>query len=353
MEEIVVATEDLTAGEKSVLFKRMLGVWVVGILMAAFLTYLFFFTGNSNEFDKPSFLLIFPLLFYAVLGFIVYSHTKNAFQKTKSVYTGIITDKRTKTSQINSKSSVRQSYEVCLINTWFNIDQPYYSQVKVGNKVKLHCLDKTVIFKVDVLSDVDNQILHAVKPDASKQQVAKQNFSLLNFMPFNAEDRNIINNKLISAVIYRVILGLALAVGVYFIVFLFFIIGVKTDNLMIYQVFIFGLIAFCALIYLFRNIKTWKLFRDLLDAQKYNVTEEIIDKVSSSNRKPGPNSVVVVNGNTASYSRYFYLQTQSFWLPVSEAKYVATEVGESYTVELAKNSKTVLSVLTESKTQRN
>jgi len=82
----------------------------------------------------------------------------------------------------------------------------------------------------------------------------------------------------------------------------------------------------------------------MLDGQKYSVTEEIIDKVSSSNRKLGPNSVVVVNGNTALYSRYFYLQAQSFWLPVSEAKYLVTEVGESYEVELAKSSKTVLSV---------
>ena len=117
-------------------------------------------------------------------------------------------------------------------------------------------MDRTVIFKVDILDDVDDQILHALKSGNSNQKTAKNFFSLLDLMPFTSEDRETIRTKLISPVIYRVILGLALVAVVYFVVFLFFLLSVKTEDMVINRLFVYALLTVCAVIYLARTVKT-------------------------------------------------------------------------------------------------
>ncbi|MFC5282620.1 hypothetical protein [Pedobacter alpinus] len=339
-----VSVEPLTATEKAMFFNRMLGVWFFGILMFTFLTFLFFFTKGSDEFMEPSFLWLFPFMFYGVLAFIIYSHTKNAFQSEKTVYNGIITEKTVKASQINRESSIKQAYKICLVDIWFTVESSIYTKVKVGNTVKLHCLAGNQVFSVDVLDSADKAISNAMKPFFNSRQPNKAGFSLLDLIPFSGEDAKLIQKKLLSTIINRSLLGLAAMALIYFIVFLFFVILVKSDNVLLLQGFVYCLLVLLGVVYFLINRKTWKLFRDILDAQKYSISETIIDKVSSTNKKPGPNSVVVINGNTSNYVRYFYLQTTSFWLPVSEIQYQNAKVDEVLKIYLAKNSKTVLNV---------
>ena len=225
-----VSVEPLSIIEKAMFFNRMLGVWFVGILLAAFLTVLFFFTKGSDEFREPSFLWLFPLFFYAVLGFIIFAHTKNAFQKNKTVYTGIITQKTVKASQVNSGATVRQVFKIFLGDTWFSVEHPIYAKVKVGNQVKLHCLEKNIVFSAEVLSSADEEILQAMEPYLNRRSACKYAFSLLDLIPFSLEDRKFIKLRLFKTFIFRSIIGLGIMGSIYFVAFLFFVILVLINN---------------------------------------------------------------------------------------------------------------------------
>ncbi len=344
MEQVTSTIEELSTDEKSLLFKRMLGVWLVAIFMAAFLIYFFFFLGNPEQIKEPGIPMLFATVFFCVLAFIVYGHTRNAYQKTKTVYSGIVAEKRNKASQINRKSSVTQSYCVRLGDTDFDVDQSIYSKLKVGNHVKLHCLDKKSVFKAHVVSLDDGSIFHTVKSNFGNRKYPKSSFSLLDFVPFTPADSAVIRGKIIRTLIFRGVIGFMALYIVYFIAILVLIMNFRVDNPVLMRGSNFVLISLLAIIYFFINIKTWKIFKDLLDAQKFNTTEEIIDKVSSNTRKPGPNSVIVTNNYTPNESRYFYLQTPSYWLPVTLAEFSESTTGELLEISLAKNSKTVLSV---------
>lgn len=344
MEQVTSTTEKLNKEEKNLLLKRMLGVWVFGIFMFCLLTYFFFFFSDTTDFNESSLLLLFPLFFYAVLAFIIFSHTRNAFQKTKTVYSGVITDKKNKAHQGSKNSSVRQSYQICLGNKEFDVDQAIYAKLKVGNHAKLHCLHKTTAFKVDVVNVDDGNIFHTVEANLANHKRSKPSYSLLDLMPFSSADSAIIRGKLFSTIVFRVVVGFGILAVIYFIAFIFLIMNIDTEEILLIRTLNFVLLGLLAMFYFFINVKTWNLFRDLLDAQKYKLSDEIIDKVSSNTKKPGPNSVIVTNNYTPNQMMFFYLQTTSFWLPVSAIEFNTAYTGEFVDISVAKNSKVVLRV---------
>lgn len=344
MEQVIVTREKLTKEEKASLFKTMIGVWVFGVIMFCILTYFFFFFNSHSEFNEPTLLLLFPLFFYAVLVFIVFSHTRNAFQKSKTVYSGIITDKKSRAQQGGRDSSIRQSYRICLGDKEFDVDQAIFAKLKVGNHAKLHCLRKTAVFKADVVNAGDGKMFHPLVSDLANYKHFAPSYSLLDLMPFSSADTALIRRKLFGSIIFRAVLCFGVLAVVYFVAFIFLIMNVPTNEILLTRALNFLLLGALAIVYIFINVKTWKLLRDLLDAQKYRLTEEIIDKISSNAKKPSPNSVVVTNSYTPNQMRFFYLQTRSFWLPVSEFEFSTAHTGKLVDIAVAKNSKAVLGI---------
>ncbi len=341
MEQIESATVELSKEEKAELFNNMVVMWIVGVLMVAFITFLVFGTGDGS-FEVPMPLWIFAFLFYALLAYIIYAHTKNAGRKTKTVITGIITQKITIAPKINRIATTRQTFKICLFDTWFIVQQPIYAKVNIGDKVDLHCLDKNVVLKAEVLSTADEAILQAMKPYLAQKDRKENTLSLLDLMLFTPDDHKIIREKLLYALIYKVGRGILISVTCFFLILLFVLLSFGSADRVVFQVISYSLIVVLVIIFLYLNIPTWKLFRDILYAQKYKVVEEVIDKVFSTNKLTGPHSVEIVNGDHSKFPRNHYLQTASFWLPVSESDYQTPNVGDLVEVTLAKHSKTIL-----------
>lgn len=342
-ENEIVTIEPLSPQEKAMFFKRMIGVWIVAIFMACFLTYLFFYTPHSEEFRDIGFFIIFPIFFYAILLFIVLSHTLNAFKKVKTVVLGIVNHKRTKTSNLKTKSGPRESYQIQVGERWFTVDFSIYRKVAVGHQVKLHCL-KNSVFKADVLNDdgvEESKGPHKINLGQNQTNLTPQ-FNLLDLEVFDADDKKFVGKQLFKTIIFRGVVWLAGLIAIYFAIFLGIILVLRSQDFKLIYFLNIAVMVILAIVYILLNRKTWKLFRDFLEGQKYSITEQVIDKVSSTHQKPSPNSVVVYGNDYSSTDRYFYLQTPAYWLPVNPVEYQNIAVGQKMTIYIAKNSGVLL-----------
>ncbi len=330
-------TERLSNQESQLLRRKMLGVWFFGAIIGIAAGYFIFRTlGKFSGMDVP--LIIFLVFFYAIIAFIIFVHTRNAFQTQKRIYAGNITDKKAEASSQTRNSTAHEDYYIALDGSWFRVELNHFQQVHVGDKVEICTLGKSQVFKIDV---VQKEVPHFEPVIQSQTNLDAVLSGLTEQLTYS--EKSVLKSHLRKAIFYRLILGFFGAWLIYLILnTLAVVFSLERSEGLAYFVYVHYLIIVLLFgAYLFLNKRTWLLILDLRSGKKEIITETIIDLVQSDHIKPGPNSMITIT-NTSHY-KYYYIQTENFWLQANEETFHAASAGKNLLIQRSINTHEVLS----------
>lgn len=344
--------EELSAAEKSTLKKRFIGVFIVGLFMGSFILFIMSFFHRDGSFGAIP--VIFEIFFFGILIFIVAVHGSNAFQKTKKVYTGIITDKYSQASKSRNSSS-NITYFVQLDDVEFSIDGMVYDRCHKGDKVELYQLKSGNIFDAKTLEKAAILESHESAQETKTQRIEKPEVERprnyihqeVTFYPasddkMTQDEVKIIKGKFIRALIFRTVLGFFAGYILFFIIFIVALLVFDKVSSMLYVVWI--IIAFVSFVYLWLNRRTYLLFRDLMEKRVIYETEKVVDVERSNMPKPSKHSIVTYQGYTYRMDLFFYVQTEKHWTQITQELYETLHTGEAIRFKSAKYSKLVFDI---------
>lgn len=335
--QIPFRTEKLSSEEIRSLRWRMILVWLIAALMISLISY-FASIMSLGTWGMRIPLILFAVFFFGILIFIIAVHTVNAFRTEKRVYSGRITDKKTEASRMRN-SHLSESYYVSLDGHWFRVELNTFSHAHVGDEVEISTFGKGQVLSIERKSG---------QPIVSEnsQQLPKQTNIYGSFPDYSEKlsesEAAILKKALLRAIFLRVFAGFVGAYISYFIlsiVVVFTFIAAGTDAL-IYIFYAVWLLVIGGFLWL--NLKTIRLVRDILGGEKQIVSEPIIDLVHSTHRKPGPNSIVTTTYYSA--EQFYYIQTDRSWLRTDEETFQKVVVGKSLKLHRGPKSRVILRI---------
>lgn len=316
--------ELLSPEDKKSLKNRAIGTTFFALLIGAAGFCMIFFTDALEAMKWPS--IAFLVFFESVTLFIIGGSIAGAVAKEKEVVTGKVTDKRTQSSHsYNSRSSSnRTDYYVTIDDEEISVMlQDFYACPK-GAVVELHRVKSTKeIFKVVVLEHGASNL--STSDNLSTSEEERQSYG---FAPramraeetieasMSEEERNAVGKALLSALLWRGALGGFLCwLIVYHLVLILLAFTVyELDFFKGNLVLRLGIPATMALgIWVWVNLKTWRLFLDWQGSEKTISVETVKDVVKSNSPKPGPNSTITGTGQAGEYA---YADTTQSWLKI-------------------------------------
>lgn len=347
--ELPYRTENLSKAEKSKLLKRFWLVLAVAILMSGFIVFLISFFQKDGSFGYVP--IIFEIFFFGILLFIVIVHGLNAFQVTKKIYTGIITDKYAQSTKFRN-SSQQITHYIQLDDVEFSIDQFLYDKCHKGDKVELHVLGKGRIFEVAPLEkaiqtplreNYRNAVTEETQTERKRNHIREGGV----FYPdteslMTADELKTIRQRLVKAVVFRTVLG-AFAAYIVFMIILFFLLFTKNILENITNLY-WPLVILVVLLFLWLNRKTYRLLRDLMEKKVIFEAETVLDLERSNMPKPSQHSIVTYQGYTYRSDLFFYIKTEKHWTEISQELYEMLQAGDKVYFKLSKNARIVLNV---------
>lgn len=322
--------EQLTASERNLLRRKAIVVSLFGLGIGGITVYMLFFTNAVGSLGFPVYL--FAFFFFGILGFILFVHIRNSVQVKKSVYTGIVTDKREHT-MTTRKELGQTTYSVILDDTVFSIDHALYNKIHRGDYVELHCLKGTVVFEATILrSAADQPAVHQSTPEITTVGEVKPAVG----------DKNILLKALTKAVLVHVLLYGFVAFVLVFVLNLVTIITIKDTMqfLWLFRVIFYGVL----LIWVLMNVSTVRLLLDVITGKTQEKIETIIDMQSGNLPKPSRNSVRTYQGFYYRNDQFYYAQTEKHWLELSAELYGQLKTGNRILLTCGHYSGTVLRV---------
>lgn len=310
--------EPLSPEDKKALKNRAIGTTFFALLIGAAGFCMIFFTDALEAMKWPS--IAFLVFFEGVTLFIIGGSIAGAVAKEKEVVTGKVTDKRSQSSHSYSSrsSSSRTDYYVTIDDEEISVMlQEFYACPK-GALVELHLVKSTKeIFKVVVLEHA------AALPPRPEQAQESYGFSAPRLRAeetiiasTNDEERSVIQSAFLSTLFWRgafggflcwlIVYHLILILLAFTVYELDFFKGKIEFRLGIPIVFAFG-------IWVWVNLRTWRLFLDWQGSEKTISVETVKDVVKSNSPKPGPNSTITGTGQAGEYA---YAETTQSWLKI-------------------------------------
>lgn len=321
----------LTNKDKRKLRRDVFVVWGVALLMMSFFIYFFwFFGGISTSMRVP--LLIFSVFFLGILAFIVFSHTRNAFQTEKTVYTGILEEKITEAAR-GKNSQMQEYYYFQVSGRRFGVSMNFFLRFHVGMKISVHCIRGNAVFSVTSDEKEPRQTTSnpSAFPDAGRIETMSES------------DRKTMFNAFLKALLFRGLLG-GIGFRIIYSILLLAIIILSWGDSFLFQLYYYCAIILCVLSWTLLNRKTFRLFLDWQGKEIRVWEETILDKMESTHFKPGPQSIVTTRYQRNGENTYFYIQTERFWLRVDRSIFEAKKTGERIYVSGSPRQKLVLSV---------
>lgn len=325
--------EKLTQQEIFLLRKRMVFVWIFAIFIGAIAAQ-FLFSDMFSDMRVP--LMIFSIFFFGILIFIVFIHTKNAFQTNTIIYSGKVTKKKTEASRMKN-SQLNETFHMAVEGKWFEVEMAYFQKVHVGDLVEVFTLGKQRIFKVERKMDENFSDTEHIKLDVYSA-VAEFTEGL------SPENKKILGNGILKALLLRIILG---GIMCYFtcgmLLVVLYLLHLNGPYFLYgyYGIWIFIIVSFLAI-----NMKTIRLIVDYLSGEKKVMIDKVIDLVKSTHHKNSPHSISTTYRSGYETRMLCYVQTAKFWLPVREELYDQLIVGQAVEIHLGKRSELVLEVRT-------
>lgn len=275
--------------------------------------------------------IFFSFFFLFVGGFIVYGNIQKLLATEKEVLTGYITDKRVQHSKIRKSNNNHELYYIRLGNEEITVEATYYHQVAKGDKVMIERTPKSnQIFNIELLGNNSKNDLSEVKkwnistPDRTISQ--------------SQNDKKVLRKKLFNLVLWRCI-GIGLVSSfIYFFSALILILVVPKDTLPTFAYFYLPLISSLG-IWIVVNIKTAKVFLDLLSDEKLQTTQTLKDVVRSNKEMTHIHTTIT----SSRIEKYMYLITeQNHFIPISNSIGYTLKKGDKITLFLSLNAKIIL-----------
>jgi hypothetical protein len=279
--------------------------------------------------------------FYLVGGFILYTNVGSFFANEKVVYEGYLTDKRIYTTHSRGKNSSSSTYYYITIGAQeFTVMLNIYSKAHVGDKVALHKIkSNSNVFKIEQLEAAVSEPETLRRESSFKVQNLN---SKARMAFFTAEDKSAVRKKLFELLFKRTILMAGVCVVLFFVLFLFIILGLKVvlDQLPVYFGFYvpFAIVIF---VYLWVNKKTYFTFLDLNSGEKYIVENQVKDIISNNRPMFSPNGIYT----SGVHGEYYYLITlDGGFYGVTKSFSQSVQAGDVIIVHETKKSKMLLSL---------
>lgn len=333
-ETLIRKEEALSPQEKRKLIRQLILLWLIAIGMAVGVTYFFFFfrVDVNSEMNIP--LTIFSVFFFGILAFIVYSHTRNAFATTKTVFSGVVLEKKTMASAAKN-TSLQERFSVNLSGKWFGVEFQFFRAMQVGEEYQIHCLREDHVFDIRKISGVSLK---------NKKRFSSQSYGSTPVRErISEEQKKVVKAVFWKAILWRTVVGGIVAYISFYIIFVFALILFGTNGVDILTTIFYGTIGLVGAVFLLINRKTFRLYRDLISNEVVLVDEVVIDKIQSTHRKPSPNSIVTTRKNyDMDDLRFQYIQTENYWIPVTKTQFDKIESGATITLEVAPHSKIIL-----------
>lgn len=322
--------EQLSYNEKRRLRLRAIFVTLFGLIIGSLTAYMLFFFKTSGSLGFPVYL--FAFFFFGILAFILFVHIRNAFQESKNVYTGTITDKREHT-MTTRKEIGQTTYSVILDDRSFSVDLALYNKIHRGDQVELHCLKGTIVFEAIIVNPASAQPLksEAIVPETA-DEMTETGHSV----------RHILLKALSKAVVIHVLIYGIVAFFLIFALNLLAIILIEDKTLLpwLIQGIFYGIILFWGMM----NVSTFRLLLDVFSRKTQEKIETVRDMQSGNLPKPSRNSVRTYQGFYYRNDIFYYVQTDHHWLEISPDLYLQLKTGERLLLICGHYSGTVLHI---------
>jgi hypothetical protein len=317
-----VREEKLSFSEKWELRKRFLFVLLFGACIASVLYYVVIVKSIGSGIPIPA--IIFVCFFFLVLAFILFVHARNAFQTTKRIYSGIITDKEELTSKFKNELG-QTRYSIQLNNETFHLDLRTFNQLAKGEHVELHVLTGNQVFKA---------VPFTVKPIFHSE--------ILRTDKLDEKYHPVLRKIMLRRLFFYGLLGF---IGVRILLFIAqFCIVILMKDIQRWSD-LFQLANLLALvIYLVLNWKTIQLVRDWFSKMQVTQSDIVVDLLKSNLPKSTKNSIQTYQGYWYKNDTFYYVQTSKYWVQISEENYIKLNNGAAIKVVRLMYSKIVLEV---------
>lgn len=322
--------ERLSDGEKRRLRFRAVFVALFGIAIGSLTVYMLFFNRSFGSLGFPVYL--FAFFFFGILAFILFVHIRNAFQQSKNVYTGIITDKREHT-MTTRKDIGQTTYSVLLDDRSFSVDLALYNKIHRGDKVELYCLKGTIVFEATILNTASEQPVksHTAEPGVTNEADG-----------ITVSDRHILFKALSKTIVLHVLVYGIIAFFLIFVLNLLAVVFVKDTSMLPWL--IRGVFYGVILLWVLMNVSTFRLLLDVFTRKTSEKIETVRDMQSGNLPKPSRNSVRTYQGFYYRNDLFYYVQTDEHWLEISSELYHQLQTGERLLLTCGYYSGTVLHI---------
>lgn len=256
--------------------------------------------------------VIFFGFFLLIGGVIVFINVSSYFDQNKIVSVGYVTNKRSETRGGGRNSSSSTNYYFTLGNDEISVMINHYSQVALGDKIKMHQTKwNKSIFKIEILEP------------AMVLEVAPSPYEINQLELHTTEDyldkdeKAIVRGKLMKLLFWRGLVWGGIAYVLYYVFFLVIFMALPKDLLKDYvYVPVYLPLAICLVVYLILNRKTYRVFKDLSEGKKLISTKIITDVIENNKPMAGKN-IVITSGRSGVY-HYVTTHDKSFYSISSE-----------------------------------
>ncbi len=282
--------------------------------------------------------MIFFGFFLLVGGVIVFINLSSYFDQNKIVSVGYVTNKRSETRGGGRNSSSSTNYYFTLGNDEISVMINHYSQVALGDKIKMHQTKwNKSIFKIEILEPA---VVSEVAPSAYEinrlELHTKEDY-------LDREEKVFVRGKLMKLLFWRGLVWGGIAYVLYYFFFLIIFMALPKNLLTDYMYFTKYLpLAISLIIYLGLNRKTYKVFKDLSEGKKL-ISPKIITDVIENNKPMAGKNIVITSGRSGVY-HYVTTHDKSFY-SISSEMAANLKGGAKIMVHESLYSKIVLKVL--------